>query len=43
MWLNDRCSKENGSMTHLVRILMFDEQQDQVGLMTLQVSFDVVQ
>jgi hypothetical protein len=30
-------------MTHLVRILMFDEQQDQVGLMTLQVSFDVVQ
>ena len=33
---DSRC-KENGPLTHLLWILMFDDQQDQIGLMCLRV------
>jgi len=29
--------KENGHLTHLLWILVFDDQQDQIGLMCLRV------
>jgi len=33
---DSRC-KENGPLAHLLWILMFDDQQDQIGLMCLRV------